>query len=401
MDEKTPAMGSALENCIRAFQTQLLAFQQQLDHLLPTTLQPHWQRSLAELSTQLEELANAPDKTTPDFLPPYSEIQWIALSACLPVGIFTCDLDGNCTYLNRRCIEIIGCAPEEALGDRWLSFVHPDDRDRVLTSLKIANQTAKPYTEEFRFQRPPEKMRWLYLRKAPIFSEQGELIGYTGTVEDITKQKLTEEQIKASLYEKEALLKEIHHRVKNNLQIISSLIYLQSQRIEDVSVRQIFEDSQSRISSMALVHDSLYRSQDFACVDLSEYVQMLTANLFQTYRIQPDLVKLLVNVDEGVVVSLDRAIPCGLILNELMTNALKHGFSNGQTGEITVILKSHHLAIHLIVENDGNSLPESFELQKIRSMGLRLVNALVSQLHGQFEVEKTAKTRFKVTFNRT
>jgi two-component sensor histidine kinase len=112
-------------------------------------------------------------------------------------------------------------------------------------------------------------------------------------------------------------------------------------------------------------------------------------------------VKLSVDVDEGVVVSLDRAIPCGLILNELMTNALKHGFSNSQTGEITVILKSHHLAIYLIVENDGNGLPESFELQKIRSMGLRLVNALVNQLHGQFEVEKTAKTRFKVTFDRT
>jgi PAS domain S-box-containing protein len=401
MDKNPPATSSALENCIRVFQTQLLAFQQHLDHLLPMTLQPHWQRSLTELSTQLEELATAPDKRTPDFLPPYSETQWIALSACLPVGIFTCDVDGNCTYLNPRGAEILGCEPEEALGDRWLNFVHPDDRDCILTSLQIANQTAKPYTEEFRIQPPSEKTRWLYLRKAPIFSDQGELIGYTGTVEDITKQKLAEEQIKTSLYEKEALLKEIHHRVKNNLQIISSLIYLQAQRIEDVSVRQIFEDSQSRISSMALVHDSLYRSQDFACVDLSEYVQMLTANLFQTYRIQPDLVKLSVDVDEGVVVSLDRAIPCGLILNELMTNALKHGFSNSQTGEITVILKSHHLAIYLIVENDGNGLPESFELQKIRSMGLRLVNALVNQLHGQFEVEKTAKTRFKVTFDRT
>ncbi|MCY7276317.1 MAG: sensor histidine kinase [Phormidesmis sp. CAN_BIN44] len=131
----------------------------------------------------------------------------------------------------------------------------------------------------------------------------------------------------------------MHHRVKNNLQIISSVIYLQSQRIEDPKVRQIFEDSQSRISSMALVQDNLYRSQNLSRINLSEYIQTLTASLFYTYRIQPDLVQLKLKVDDSVLVSLDKAIPCGLVLNELMTNALKHGFSDGKTGEIAVTLE--------------------------------------------------------------
>lgn len=402
MDEKAFGNGSELTACIQLFQAQLHTFQQQLDRFLPPSQRSTWARSLTDLATQLETLLLAPPAAdaTPDFMPPYSEEQWRALSACLPVGIFTCDVQGRCTYINPRCEEIVGCKLQDALGEAWLNFVHPGDRDRIIEPWLMAAQAGLPHTEEFRIVTPHAEIRWLYLRTAPILSEKGELVGHTGTVEDITKQRLAEAQIKASLHEKEALLKEIHHRVKNNLQIISSLIYLQAQRIDDPNVRQIFEDSQSRISSMALVHDSLYRSQDFARVNLSEYVQMLTASLFHTYRIQPDLVKLSMQVDADVVVSLDKAIPCGLILNELMTNALKHGFSNGQTGEVGVILEHHLNRVCLVVENDGNRLPESFELQKIQSMGLRLVNALVSQLQGRFEVEKTAKARFKVTFDR-
>ncbi|NJK52626.1 MAG: hypothetical protein HC936_06940 [Leptolyngbyaceae cyanobacterium SU_3_3] len=216
----------------------------------------------------------------------------------------------------------------------------------------------------------------------------------------ISPTKQAEEQIKGSLKEKEALLKEIHHRVKNNLQIISSLIYLQAQRIDDPHVRQIFEDSQSRISSMALVHDSLYRSDNLTMINLSEYIQTLATSLFYTYRIQSDLVQLRVDIDPEVLVSLETAIPCGLILNELMTNALKHGFADGRQGEIAVLLETEsQTKICLIVENDGSNLPDAFELQTIRSMGLRLVHALVNQLQGTLDLDRTTKTRFKVTFD--
>lgn len=382
---------------IRAFKAQVQEFQQTIDEF-PPPIQPTMERSLATLLTQLEAVLHP--QAAPLFIATHaSETHWSALRDCLPFGIFSCDVQGRCIYTNPRCEEILGHPLEESLGDRWMNYVHPDDRDRVIPAWIEDAASGRPRTDQFRMITSKGDIRWLHTRTAPMFSAEGNLIGHTGTIEDITSQKLAEDQIKSSLLEKEALLKEIHHRVKNNLQIISSLIYLQAQRIDDPKVRQIFEDSQSRISSMALVHDSLYRSQDFARVNLSEYVQTLTSSLFHTYRIQLNTVNLVVRVDSDVIVSLEKAIPCGLILNELMTNALKHGFMDGETGEVTVTLINQFPQVCLMVENDGKHLPESFELQKIRSMGLRLVNALVDQLNGKVTVETAQKTRFKVIFD--
>jgi PAS domain S-box-containing protein len=354
--------------------------------------------AIAELTSQLDQFVKPDTALILTLGQEPSEELWRALSDCLPVGIFTADREGRCAYINPRCQEIVGCTLEESLGEGWLNLVHPEDRDRVLKPWLVKARNGLPHADEFRVITDQGEIRWLYSRSAPMRSN-GSLIGHTGTIEDITKQKQAEAQIKASLQEKEALLKEIHHRVKNNLQIISSLIYLQTQRIEDPKARQVFEDSQSRISSMALVHDSLYRSENFASIDLSDYIQALTASLFQTYRIRPELVTLNVQVDPGVVVTLDKAIPCGLILNELMTNALKHGFPSEQKGIVAVKLDRIGEQVCLTVENDGNTLPESFELKKIQSMGLKLVSALVSQIQGQLAVENAAETRFKITFN--
>jgi PAS domain S-box-containing protein len=329
-----------------------------------------------------------------------SEEKWRALSVCSPVGIFTCDVRGRVNYTNPRCREIGGLTLEESLGEGFAEFIHPNDRDRVLSAWFAIAQSGQQHADEFRVLQPDGSLRWVKMRTAPILSDLDELIGHTGTIEDITKQKQDEEQIKASLKEKEALLKEIHHRVKNNLQIISSLIYLQAQRIDDPHVRQIFEDSQSRISSMALVHDSLYRSDNLTMINLSEYIQTLATSLFYTYRIQSELVQLRLDIDPEVLVSLETAIPCGLILNELMTNALKHGFADGRQGEIAVLLEiASQTKIRLVVENDGSNLPNAFELQTIRSMGLRLVHALVNQLQGTLDLDRTTKTRFEVTFD--
>jgi PAS domain S-box-containing protein len=398
---------SELATQIQLLQAQLTSFQ----HALDAQSQPAQQLEPLRqtLLTLLEQLDTARDgagkldrfPSEQTWLPTAqtNEEYWRALSVCLPVGLFTCDRGGQCTYMNRRGQEILGCTDTEALGEGWTRCVHPDDRDRVISEWLCAAQAGLQHYTEYRVQLPQGELRWVYIRTAPALTAQGEFVGHTGTIEDVTKQKLAEDQIKASLSEKEVLLKEIHHRVKNNLQIISSLIYLQAQRIEDPEARQIFEDSQSRISSMALVHDSLYRSQNFARVHLSDYIQTLTSRLFQTYRIQSEFVNLEIDVEPDVVVSLDRAIPCGLILNELITNALKHGFTGEQQGKVRVKLHQTIEGICLIVENDGNGLPDTFELQKIQSMGLRLVNALIHQLRGKVEVEKTAKTRFKVTFN--
>ena len=389
---------------IMAIQTQLKQLQQTIAPLPQTENQStQISQKFEDLFTQLERLEQSKVRDQDlgdDQTLRASEEKWRALSACSPVGIFTCDVEGWITYTNPRCREMGDFTLEESLGEGFSRVIHCEDRDRVVSEWFALAKAGQQHADEFRVVNREGGVMWVNARTAPIVSDLGELMGHTGTVEDITKQKQAEEQIKASLREKEALLKEIHHRVKNNLQIISSLIYLQAQRIEDPKVRQIFEDSQSRISSMALVHDNLYRSQNLSRINLSEYIQTLTASLFYTYRIQPDLVQLKVKVDDDVLVSSDKAIPCGLVLNELMTNALKHGFSDGKTGEIAVTLeKVSSRQIHLTVENNGNRLPDTFELKTIQSMGLRLVHGLVNQLQGHFELDKTDKTRFKITFS--
>ncbi len=392
--------GNQIVQPVSDLQIQLQQLQQTIACLPQTEEQStHLNHLFQNFLSRLQKI-EASDRSPGEQTLRASEEKWRALSACSPVGIFTCDVSGHFTYTNPRCHEIGGFTLEASLGDGLATGIHAEDRDRVISQWCHQAQTGQPHADEFRLVNPEGDVRWVQVRTAPIVSSDGTVAGHTGTLEDITKQKQAEEQIKASLREKEALLKEIHHRVKNNLQIISSLIYLQAQRIDDPRVRQIFEDSQSRISSMALVHDHLYRSQCLSRINLSEYIQTLTASLFYTYRLQSDGVQLNVAVDDNVLVSLDRAIPCGLVLNELMTNALKHGFSNGTTGEIVVTLKKPLTnQIQLTVENDGNDLPEPFELKTIQSMGLRLVHGLVSQLQGHFELDKTDKTRFKVTFN--
>jgi PAS domain S-box-containing protein len=379
---------------LRAKLTQLEQQLPQLDELPCLTLETAIDTLMTTVSDHLPAvvLVPLPLPTEP------SAAQWQALSACLPVGIFTADVQGDCTYVSQRCQEIVGYTIEETLGQGWTQFVHPDDRDRVLIQWLPCAQAGLCNADEFRVHRPSGEIRWLFARSAPIYAEQGQLLGHIGTIEDITKQKQAEAQIKASLEEKDALLQEIHHRVKNNLQIVSSLFYLQAARMDDPLTRQIFEDSQSRISSMALVHDTLYRSQDFARIDFSTYVQNLTAHLFHTYRLRSELVKLEVQVDRGVMVSLDQAIPCGLILNELMTNALKHGFPQEQQGSVRVTLSQLAEQICLTVQNDGNGLPDYFELQTSEFMGLKLVQALVEQIQGQLEIETEINTQFKIKF---
>jgi two-component sensor histidine kinase len=220
------------------------------------------------------------------------------------------------------------------------------------------------------------------------------------TIQSSLPLSLSDEvQIQASLQEKEALLAEIHHRVKNNLHIISSLFYLQANRIQDQQVREILQDSRNRVNSMALVHESLYRTQNFASINFAQYVQHLAMSLFRTYDIEPDAIAFRVDVINNVSIKLDHAVPCGLIVNELITNALKHGFRSHCSGEVIVSLEMNDAKqVVLTISNNGEQLPEGFDLNQVRSMGLRLVMTLVKQLNGAIEVESGTLTKFRIMF---
>ncbi len=208
----------------------------------------------------------------------------------------------------------------------------------------------------------------------------------------------SEEQIKASLTEKEVLLKEIHHRVKNNLQIINSLLNLQSRGIKDQESRDIFEKCKNRIDSIALVHEKLYQSEDLANVNFGEYVNTLAVRLFDAYSSRLPDVELKVNV-ESIYLQVNQAIPCALVINELVMNSIKHGFPTGKGGEIAIEIKLLDAdKVSLSVADNGVGLPKDFKIDTPVTLGMQIINALIGQLHGTLEVDKSKGTKFIIDF---
>ena len=198
-----------------------------------------------------------------------------------------------------------------------------------------------------------------------------------------------------SLHEKEVLLREIHHRVKNNLQIVSSLLNLQSKFIRDETTLNAIKDSQNRIKAMALVHEKLYRSGDISHIDLAEYSRFLTDSLFRFYGISHQIIRPVYLIDD-VKVTIHDAIPLGLIINELVSNVFKHGFPDGRKGEISIIITQDDSHITMIIKDTGIGIPQDFDWRNAESLGLRLVIDLTDQLDGTIELDRTNGTSFTI-----
>lgn len=221
---------------------------------------------------------------------------------------------------------------------------------------------------------------------------------YDQAQKEIITRTQAESRTRETLREKEVLLKEVHHRVKNNLQIISSLLNLQKDQVKDIGTLRALRDSQSRVRSMALIHEKLYQSQSLAKIDFAEYVQSLTKDLFRSYQRTLGNIRLNIHADQ-VSLDLDYAVPCGLILNELMTNTLKYAFPDGRDGSIWIDLHAEpDQSLILRVADDGIGLPAGLDILKNKSLGLQLVNSLVKQINGTLVVESSAGTAFHVSF---
>ncbi|MBW1675579.1 MAG: GAF domain-containing protein, partial [Deltaproteobacteria bacterium] len=214
----------------------------------------------------------------------------------------------------------------------------------------------------------------------------------------VDEMKKAKEQIKGSLQEKEVLLKEIHHRVKNNLQVISSLLNLQLGYIEDKHGIEIFKESQNRVKSMALIHEKLYESKDLSRIDFAEYIRSLATSLFRSYGVSPDAIILKINGDD-VLLGIDTAIPCALIINELISNSLKHAFTASKEGEIRINLRSDNDdKFILIISDNGVGFPKDLDFENAETLGLQLVITLAKQLKGTIELDTNNGTEFKITF---
>lgn len=218
------------------------------------------------------------------------------------------------------------------------------------------------------------------------------------SIEDITDRKRAEEQIKTSLKEKEILLKEIHHRVKNNLQIISSLLKLKDDSMVDEKALKFVRESQDRIRAMALVHEKLYASADLSQIDMEDYIQSLSAQLLRTYP-EPENIDFKIKA-AGIFLEVDTAIPCGLILNELISNIFKHAFPDGKSGRVVIDLRADsNNQLILVIQDDGIGIPKGIDIAKTKSLGLRLVHQLVDQLEGQLNLDRSSRrTKFIIRF---
>ena len=208
-----------------------------------------------------------------------------------------------------------------------------------------------------------------------------------------------ENRILASLHEKEVLIKELHHRVKNNMQVVSSLLALQSRKVDDERYRKYFEESQNRIHAMAMVHEKLYRSEDMARVDFSEYIRDLTRHLFYTYNINPRAIRLHLDVAE-IYLGIDTAIPCAMIINELVSNSLEHAFPGGREGNLTVRLHRNDGGMHILtVTDDGVGIPEDFSIDKLQTLGMQIIQSLTRQVRGTLEMVGKGGTHATVVFD--
>ncbi|HEY4310795.1 MAG TPA: CHASE3 domain-containing protein [Pirellulales bacterium] len=264
--------------------------------------------------------------------------------------------------------------------------------------LQRATASSAPVPDhEIDLRRADGVVRRISAAAVPLFDHAGNVRGAIASTIDITERRALENNLRASLDEKEVLLKEVHHRVKNNLQVISSLLYLQSQQTHDELSIEMFSESQQRVRSMALVHERLYRSPDLAQVDFAEYITCLGESLLGSDRAS-DRIRLLIDVHD-VKLSIDNAVPCGLLVNELLSNCLKHAFADRDHGCIEVELHSaDEREILLSVRDDGVGLPEHVHPETSPTFGMQVIMALVDQLHGSLHVERALGTEFQIRF---
>jgi len=314
-------------------------------------------------------------------------------------GIFIVQ-DMRVVYANEAITHITGYSLEELYAlspEKLQGIIHPEDQKVVWGRMadRLAGKEV-PSRYEFKTVRKNGDTVWLEMVSNRIEFEGKPAI--QGATIDISDRQQADEQIKASLREKEVMLREIHHRVKNNMQIILSLLRIQSRTVKDKGTREMFKQSQNRIRSMALIHEALYKSGDLAHIDIADYISRMTTHLLSIYR--EDLGEIEVKQEaEGIFLDINKAIPCGLIISELVSNSLKHAFPDKREGKVLIrMTKRNKGKYSLIVKDNGIGFPEDLNFRETETLGLQLVTDLVLQITGSIRLKKTEGTEFVVKF---
>jgi PAS domain S-box-containing protein len=318
-----------------------------------------------------------------------------------PDAIVVVDGLGRIVIVNRLTERMFGYSRDELLGktvellvpERYRAH-HHEDRDEYFREPRT-----RPMGDgrELAGRRKDGGEFPVEISLSPLDTGRGKLV--ISIIRDTTDRKLVETRLRASLQEKEVLLKEIHHRVKNNLQIVSSMLNLQIDQLADPEAIALFKESQSRVRSIALFHEKLYQSKDLARVDIAEYLAGLATDLFAAYGVNPDEIALHLDT-EDVPLGVDAAISCGLIVNELVSNAIKHAFPHGRQGDVRVALHQDGDQVALEVSDNGAGIPEGMDFRNPSTLGLKLVCILTEQVRGSIELDRQGGTRFQIRFAR-
>ncbi len=319
------------------------------------------------------------------------------------LGSWVWDIENNILEWSDEIYRIFGLSPQEfdATYEAFINSVHPDDRALVTQSVDAAVNDNKPYNIDHRIILPDGTERVVHEQAEVLFDEDGNPVSMSGTVQDITERKIAEQKIQKSLNEKEILLAEIHHRVKNNMAVISSLLRLQSTKVFANEDERMFMDSISRIRSMALVHEKLYRATDFTDIDFSEYLDSLIDEIMSTYNVSKSYISISVDIDKGLFLSIEISVPLGLLINELLVNAIKHAFPADTKGTINVSLQ--HVddeTAKLVIKDNGIGMSERINIEASDSLGLQIVNSLAHQLDGEISFECDKGTEFCIVFSK-
>jgi len=314
-------------------------------------------------------------------------------------GILVVDLEGKIKRFNENFKKMWRIPPailETGEDDRALGFVLDQLKDPEEFLSKVRQLYGEVLAESY------DVLEFKDGRVFERFSRpqllEGIPVGRVWSFRDVTERVKDEEKLRTALGEREVMLREIHHRVKNNIQIISSLLRLQSRYIKDEKALELLDESQNRIRSMALIHEKLYQSQDLSRIDFSDYIAKMITHLFAIYKVEFSRIRHRVDANK-IQLDINRAIPCGLIINELITNALKHAFPEDREGELIITMLS--LAgdqYELTVKDNGMGLPEGFDPAKKGTLGFQIVNDLVKQLDGSIEVRGDKGTEIVIRF---
>ncbi|MBF0330214.1 MAG: PAS domain S-box protein [Nitrospirae bacterium] len=315
-----------------------------------------------------------------------------------PAGIFKIDTEGRCMFVNEQWCEMVSLACDKAVGFEWTQIIHDDDKSRIMAEIGQCSAKDMSFRDEFRLNTPDFSKKWVLLHMIKEISFSGKTEGYLGTIIDVTKEILFKKKIEEDLKEKTLLIREVHHRTKNNLALISSIIRIQSVNADSQSYKDLLKELNNRIKTMAYIHDTLYKSDSLTVIAFDKYVRDIVLSLLKSYSSSARRITSNFEMDE-VTLTVKKAVPLGMAINEMVTNSLKYAFVDKSDGVISFKMKRQDGEILITFSDNGVGFDNTIDLTNLQSLGVPLImNIVKNQIGGTVELLMDNGTEYRIMF---